>query len=170
MLSSVRDCCYRGRTESFVTWCHHNHLKLSISKPNELVVDYQRNRRPPVPDSHPGWTHTSAFEPFESIKKKTVVISAWILELWPGTCFVRSQWPWPLTAKFSSVVWARCNEIFFQAFLRYHVDENGTDVRSQWPWPLTFEHQHLKSVQVDVCAKFVKIPSERSWDIARQET
>ena len=34
--------------ESFFTWCNDNHLKLNISKTNELVVDYQRNRRPPV--------------------------------------------------------------------------------------------------------------------------
>ncbi len=31
-----------------VTWCNDNHMKLNISKTNELVVDYQRNRRPPV--------------------------------------------------------------------------------------------------------------------------
>ncbi len=47
MLSSLRDCFYR-LVESFVTWCNHNHLKLNISKTNELVVDYQRNRRRPV--------------------------------------------------------------------------------------------------------------------------
>ena len=34
-------------TESFITWCNHNHLKHNISKTNELVVDYQRNRRSP---------------------------------------------------------------------------------------------------------------------------
>ncbi len=34
--------------ESFITWCNHNHLKLNISKTSELVVDYQRTRRPPV--------------------------------------------------------------------------------------------------------------------------
>ncbi len=39
---------YRGLIESFVTWCNDNHLKLNISKTNELVVDYQRNRRPLV--------------------------------------------------------------------------------------------------------------------------
>ncbi len=27
----------------------NNHLKLNINKTKELVVDYQRNRRPPVP-------------------------------------------------------------------------------------------------------------------------
>ncbi len=39
---------YRGLIESFVTWCNDSHLKLNISRTNELVVDYQRNRRPPV--------------------------------------------------------------------------------------------------------------------------
>lgn len=34
--------------ESFITWCSNNHLKLSISKTNGLVVSYHRNRRPPV--------------------------------------------------------------------------------------------------------------------------
>ncbi len=52
MLSSLRDYFlteeYRGLIESFVTWCNDSHLKLSISKTNELMVDYQRNRRPPV--------------------------------------------------------------------------------------------------------------------------
>ncbi|XP_071398745.1 general transcription factor II-I repeat domain-containing protein 2A-like, partial [Centroberyx affinis] len=38
---------YRGLIESFVTWCNNNRLKLNISK-TKLVVDYQRNRRPPV--------------------------------------------------------------------------------------------------------------------------
>ncbi len=38
----------RGLIESFITWCNDSHLKLNISKTNELVVDYQRNRRPPV--------------------------------------------------------------------------------------------------------------------------
>lgn len=32
-----------------------------------------------------------------------VIIILWILELWPKTCFVRSQWPWPLTPKSWSV-------------------------------------------------------------------
>lgn len=42
---------YRGLIESFVTWCNNNHLVLNISKSNKLVVvDYQRNRRPPVLD------------------------------------------------------------------------------------------------------------------------
>ncbi len=44
---------YRGLTESFVTWCNNNHLKLNISKTNELVVDCWRTRRPPVL-VHPG--------------------------------------------------------------------------------------------------------------------
>ncbi len=30
-------------------WCNNNHLKLSISKTKELVVDYRRKRRSPVP-------------------------------------------------------------------------------------------------------------------------
>lgn len=41
---------YKGAqmlTESFITWCNHNHLKHKISKTTELVVDYQRNRRFP---------------------------------------------------------------------------------------------------------------------------
>ncbi len=48
MLSSLRDYFYRGLTESYDIWCNDNHLELNISKTNELVVDYQRNRRPPV--------------------------------------------------------------------------------------------------------------------------
>ncbi len=40
---------YRGLIESFVTWCNNNHLKLNISKTKELVVDYRRKRRSPVP-------------------------------------------------------------------------------------------------------------------------
>ncbi len=44
MLSSLRDCLYRGLTESF----NNKHLKLSIRKTNETVLDYQRTRRPPV--------------------------------------------------------------------------------------------------------------------------
>ncbi len=35
--------------ESFVTFCNNSYLKLSISKTKELVVNYQRNRRAPVP-------------------------------------------------------------------------------------------------------------------------
>lgn len=30
------------------SWCNDNQLKLNVSKTNELVVDYQRNRSPTV--------------------------------------------------------------------------------------------------------------------------
>lgn len=39
---------YRGLRESFITWCNGNHLKLNISKTNELVLGLQMNRRPTV--------------------------------------------------------------------------------------------------------------------------
>ncbi len=31
---------HRDLTENFVTWCNDIHLKLSVSKTNELVMDY----------------------------------------------------------------------------------------------------------------------------------
>lgn len=41
---------YRGLMESFITWGNNNQLKLNIKrqKTKELVVGYQRNKRPPV--------------------------------------------------------------------------------------------------------------------------
>ncbi len=73
MLSLLRDYFlqeeYRGLIESFVTWCNSNHLKLNISKNNELVVDYQRNRK---------WKEVKRVD---SYKYLGVIISVLILEL-----------------------------------------------------------------------------------------
>ncbi len=40
---------YRGVVGRFVRWSEENHLKLSVSKTKELVVDFQRSRTPPTP-------------------------------------------------------------------------------------------------------------------------
>ncbi len=85
-------CCLHLETvftedwESFVIWCNDNHLKLNINKTNELAVDYQRNRRPPVLFVIQGDKVKRA----DSYKYLGVQINKNFQDI------IMSQWSWPL--------------------------------------------------------------------------
>ncbi len=154
---------YRGLTESFITWCNHNHLKLNISKITELVVDYQRNRRPLVLVVIQG----EEVKRVDSYKYLGVQINKW----WPKKCFSRSLWHhsefdlWPSGQKFLALHHfiqldicvkfcqnERMNSIMVMA---KNVFCEVTVTLTIHPW-----------VQVNICAKFEEIPLRRSWDTA----
>ena len=45
---------YRSLVEDFVQWCKLNHLQLNTTKTKEMVVDFQRTKRAPLPVSIEG--------------------------------------------------------------------------------------------------------------------